>query len=156
MALRRELCGLWCQRGPQACVWEVLMGPRRATAEHCAQSRLVRSRSRIMPRPVTKQMLLTKHITPIETPPLPLWGLIQSQDGGEQPLFQRLPATSTHTHTYAPRSIRHTDKGGRAAHLRQATWASRQPWAILDKHKLMKNTLSPYAVAQNTETLKWL
>lgn len=61
-----------------------------------------------------------------------------------------------HPHTYAPQSIRHTDKGGRAAHLGQATWASGQPWAILYKHKLMKHTLSPCAVAQNTETLKWL
>lgn len=76
------------------------MGPRRATAEHYAQSRLVGSRSRIMPRPVTKQMLLTKHIAPIETPPLLLWGRIQSQDGGQQPLFAASP-TYIYTHTHA-------------------------------------------------------
>lgn len=116
------------------------MGPRRATAEHCAQSRLVRSRSRIMPRPVTKQMLLTKHITPIETPPLPLWGLIQSQDGGEQPLFSVSPS---YIHTHSSQSIWHADKGGRTAGLRRATRASGQPWAILYTHKLMKHNIGP-------------
>lgn len=127
------------------------MGPRRATAEHCAQSRLVRSRSRIMPRPATKQMLLTKHITPIETPPLLLWGLIQSQDGGEQPLFSASP-TYIHTHTQL-QSIRHADKGGRAA----ASGKQHEPQGghgLVFTHKLMKHTFGTCVTPQNTEALK--
>lgn len=77
------------------------MGSHRTTAEHSTHCRLVHSRLGITVHPVTKQMLLTKHITPMKRPPtFPLLPF-REKDGREHSTPPLL-SLSYQAHTLAP------------------------------------------------------
>lgn len=132
------VCGYWCRL--RVCMWEVLMGSHKPTAEHSAHCRLMHSRSGITVHPVSKQMLQTKHVTPMKRPPNVPTSPFQRGRWKRTQYSSTYITLAPNTHTYSLSLIDTGLHNRKTTCLRQGTQTSRQLQAIWHSIVLSSST----------------